>query len=242
MDNFSKYEDLLDKALGYYVKDEDYIHYFGRIPKSRAITFKYCLEYLNTLETQESIHIVELGTSRSFVDGRFAGCNSDNPMYWEPNNPSVWDWSAGKFTSIFSECTKQNILVHTVDIEDNHIQRCKLMTEHSKDKIRYYTMSSEHFLSSCNSKSIDLLYLDTGDVNPIEPTAQLHLREAKIIVEKDLLKDGGLILIDDVKNVASKTDAKEKSDLGKAKYSIPYFLNNGYEMVMDEYQVILKKK
>jgi len=102
-------------------------------------------------------------------------------------------------------------------------------------------MSSEHFLSNCSSKCIDLLYLDTGDVNPVEPTAQLHLREAKIIVERDLMRDGGLILIDDVKNVSSKIISKEASNLGKAKYSIPYFLENGYEILIDEYQVVLRK-
>jgi len=30
-------------------------------------------------------------------------------------------------------------------------------------------------------------------------------------------------------------------ELGKAKYSIPYFLDHGYEIMMDEYQVILRK-
>jgi hypothetical protein len=242
MENFSKYEDLLDKAMGYYCKDEDYVTYFGRVPKTRAETFKYCLEYLDKLETTDIINVVELGTSRSFVDGRFLGCNSDNLSFWEPNNPFVWDWSAGKFTHVFSECTRPNVLLHTIDIVPNHIERSKIMTEPFKHKIQYYAMPSEHFLSNCNSKAIDLLYLDTGDVNPVEPTAQLHLREAQIIVEKDLLKDGGLILIDDVRNLASKMDAKEESDFGKAKYSIPYFLEHGYEIIMDEYQVILKKK
>jgi hypothetical protein len=47
-------------------------------------------------------------------------------------------------------------------------------------------------MENYNGKCIDLLYLDTGDVNPVEP-------------------------------------------------SIPYFLENGYEIIMDEYQVILRK-
>lgn len=242
MENFSKYETLLENAMSYYCKDEDYVTYFGRIPKTRAVTFKYCLDYLNKLETTNLINVVELGTSRSFVDGRFLGCNSDSLSFWEPNNPSVWDWSAGKFTHIFSECTKPNVILHTVDIVPNHIERSKIMTEPLKDKIQYYTMPSEHFLSNCGAKCIDLLYLDTGDVNPVEPTAELHLREAQIIIEKDLLKDDGIILIDDVRNLGSRVDAGEKSGLGKAKYSIPYFLDNGYEIIMDEYQVILKKK
>jgi hypothetical protein len=237
---FEKYKFLLENALTYFCKDEDYIKYFGKIPKTRRDTFQYCLDFVNK-NKNEKIKIVELGTSRSFVDGRFPGCNSDNINYWQPNNPLVWDWSAGSFTRIFSECTNDNVILETVDLEYLHIQRCKIMTKDFSNKINYFIMPSEEYLTNCNSKSIDLLYLDTGDVNPVEPTALLHLREAKIIVEKDLIKDDGIILIDDVKNLASKTDAKEESNFGKAKYSIPYFLNNGYELIMDEYQVIIKK-
>ena len=85
------------------------------------------------------------------------------------------------------------------------------------------------FLIKC--KHYNLLYLDTGDMTPIEFTAQLHLREAKIIVERNILKDEGIILIDDVKSCVPKK-AGEISDYGKAKYSIPYFLENGYEALI----------
>ena len=144
---------------------------------------------------------------------------------------------AGCFTKIFSECIKdKNIVLNTVDIEQNHINRCKIMTNNNN----YHVSSSEDYLNNCKEKSIDLLYLDTGDMMPVEPTANLHLREAKIIVRNNILKDDGIILIDDVRNPAPKLSGEE-SDYGKAKYSIPYFLNNGYYIVMDEYQVILKK-
>ena len=108
-----------------------------------------------------------------------------------------------------------------------------------RTNIAYYVSSSEDFLEKVDKK-IDLLYLDTGDMTPIEYTAQLHLREAKIIVERNLLAKDGLILIDDVKNVLPRRFG-ETSNLGKAKYSIPYFVDHGYKIVMDEYQYILKK-
>lgn len=240
MEIFRGYEPLLDKALSYYCKDEDYIKYFGRIPKTRAYTFRHCLEYIHSLNRPACV--VELGTCRSFVDGRFPGCNSSDPSYWKPGNPEIWDWSAGHFTGVFSECTPDNTVVHTVDLEASHIQRCKIMTATQSKKITYYVCSSEEFINRCPPESIDLLYLDTGDVNPVEPTALLHLREAKLIVKNNILKDNGIILIDDVKNLASKMDAGEASDHGKAKYSIPFLLQNGYEIVLDEYQVVLKKK
>ena len=237
--NESKYLEFLKKAIGYYFKDDLYLKYFNEIPKTRDVTFKYCLDFLNNKKNNDK-NILELGTSRSFTDGRFEGCNKDDTKYWEPNNPDKWDWSAGCFTRFFSELTDDNTKIKTVDISKNHINRCKVMTEKYKNKITYVISSSEKILNQTPEKSIDLLYLDTGDMTPIEQTAQLHLREAKIVVERNILKDDGIILIDDVKSCVPKKFG-EKSNYGKAKYSIPYFLENGYEIVMGEYQFILKR-
>ena len=71
----------------------------------------------------------------------------------------------------------------------SHIARCKIMNQ-DRDNITYHVSSSEDFLKNLDKK-VDLLYLDTGDMTPIEDTAQLHLREAKIIVERDLLAEWG---------------------------------------------------
>ena len=235
MSNFlEKNKDYLDKAIDYYFSKEEQSKYFNSIPLSRYYTFKYCYENMS----KKTPVIVELGTSRSFVDGRFEGCNSDNIKYWEPNNPDKWDWSAGCFTKVFSNLYP-NSEFHTVDLMKSHINRSKLMNSDMKN-ITYHVSSSEDILNIFEKK-IDILYLDTGDMTPIEETAQLHLREAEIIVKKNIMAEGGIILIDDVKSVVPKQYG-EKSDLGKAKYSIPYFLINGYEIVMDEYQTILIKK
>lgn len=228
-------KDYLDKAIDYYFSPEEQIIYFKNQPKSRYHTFKYCYEYITN--TNLTPVIVELGTSRSFVDGRFEGCNSDDIKYWQPNNREKWDWSAGLFTKVFSNLFPSSDF-HTLDLMKSHIERCKIMNN-DMTNITYHVSSSEDFLNTFNKK-IDLLYLDTGDMTPIENTAQLQLREAKIIVEKNLLSEKGIILIDDVKSVIPKHYG-EISDLGKAKYSIPYFLQNGYKIVMNEYQTIIKK-
>ena len=102
-------------------------------------------------------------------------------------------------------------------------------------------MSSEDFLSSGEGQ-IDFLYMDTGDMHPIEPTAELHLREAQLIAGCDIMSKNGVILIDDVRNTTPKIVDNEESDYGKAKYSIPFLLRNGFDLVMDEYQVVLQKK
>ena len=232
-----KYKDLLENAIGYYFGDNISLKYFNRIPKSRYHTFKYCIEHIikNDLKV-----IVELGTSRSFVDGRFEGCNNDDIKYWKNDDSSYWDWSAGCFTKVFSKSFEdnKNVEIHTVDLIPNHINRCKYMNKDANN-IKYYVSSSEDFLQNYKGK-IDLLYLDTGDMTPIEPTAQLHLREAKIIIENDLLSENGIILIDDIRSCVPPSNG-ETMNLGKGYLSIPYFIENGFEIIMDEYQMILKK-
>lgn len=154
---------------------------------------------------------------------------------------SKWDWSAGLFTYVFGKHihnTSKKLV--TVDLAKSHLERCKRMTEPFKNNIEYVHMSSEEYLKKIPFK-IDLLYLDTGDMTPIEDTAQLQLREAQIIVARDLMKPGGLILIDDVRNICPKMHG-EKSDLGKAKYSIAYLVKNGFDVLIDEYQVLLRKR
>ena len=74
---------------------------FKTKPLSRYETFKRAFE---EFEKMNGNTIVELGTTRSFVHGGLAGCNSDDPQYWTPDNPERWDWGAGCFTRMVSEC------------------------------------------------------------------------------------------------------------------------------------------
>lgn len=203
-------------------------------PKSRHYTFQKAFEHF---ERYNGRVVVELGTSRSFVHGGLPGCCLDDTRFWEPQNPSHWDWGAGFFTRIACESLAHlKPVIYTIDIDGRAMRRCQIMTQDYAYLINYCVCSSEAFLMRCAPQSIDLLYMDTGNID--HDTAILHLREAKIIVEKNLLSPHGIILIDDVKNFIEG----DNSGLGKAKYSIPYFLEHGYEMVENEYQVILRKK
>lgn len=233
-----KYKGFMEESMFPYHSSDEYNKYFGRVPKFRYHTLKYCFDYF--FEKQFKT-IAELGTSRSFVDGKFPGCNEDEIKYWEPNNPSKWDWSAGCFTRVVAEII-QNIDINffTVDLDPRHIFRSKVMTEEFSN-VEYYSMSSEEFLQRGDGQ-LDFVYMDTGDMTPIENTAQLHLRESKLIVERNIVSDGGILLIDDVRSPVPKIVSNEKSDYGKAKYSIPYLQENGFEMVMDEYQVVMIKR
>jgi len=239
MDIEEIYNGFLKNGVLQYYSEDTFLKLYNYVPKQRDETFKYCLEYFNDYD---KINIVELGTSRSFVDGAFRGCLKTDIKYWEPTNYKKWDWSAGIFTKYFSDIlTNRNKSYHikTVDLSENAIEICKIMTKEHDKNISYIVDNSENVLNSCASQSIDFLYLDTGNMD--ENTAQLHLREAKIIVEKDVLKNDGLILIDDVRNPYMLLKNITNNKFGKSKYAIPYLLENGYQIVMDEYQVILKK-
>lgn len=233
-DYLTQRKDLLDKANSYYWSNEEVVTYFGRMPKSRYWSFRTACDHLKSLN--RPLTIVELGTSRSFVDGRFPGCNSDDKSYWEPDAPEKWDWSAGLFTHVFAKMFPDST-IHTVDLCPAHIRRCQYMNKDSTN-IQYHVASSENFLKSL-THPVDLIYLDTGDMTPIEPTAQLQLREARIVTQKNLIRPDGLVLIDDVRNLTPKRIG-ETSDYGKAKYSIPHFEACGYVNIFDEYQVVLK--
>ena len=211
---------------------------FSEKPLSRYETF---LKAFELFEQHNGKIVVELGTTHSFVDGRFEGCDKSDIKYWQPNNPAVWDWGAGCFTlmaarSLFHLHPK----IYTVDLNPAAIIRCKIMTIDYKDIILYHTESSERFLDQFpKDKKIDLLYLDTGYMNPIEPTAMLQLREAKKVIERNLLAPDGIILIDDVRN---QNVLQNKSGWGKSKYAIPYLREQGFEIIVDGYQVIMKRK
>lgn len=230
------YKDLLDSGT---YDGQDWSS-LPVLPKSRYATFKFAFEHLEQIGGNV---VVELGTSRSFNHGGLIGCNSDDISYWHPDQPETWDWGAGFFTRMAAiSLSHLNPDIHTIDIASSHIARARVMTQDFSHMITYHTESSVDFLRNCHFwNGIDLLYLDTGDMTPIEPTALLQLEEAKMIVHRNLIAPNGLILIDDVKNRTPKKFG-ELSDLGKSKYAIPYLLSHGFEIVMNEYQVILRRK
>lgn len=217
---------------------DDYCQYdygvFAKEHKSRAYTFKYLWDELSKIDNPV---IYELGTTRSFVHGGHDGCMKFDLKYWFPANPELYDWSAGSFTFVFAQLP--NVELHTVDINAKHIWVSKTMTEQF-GTVRYHIDKSENFLATIG-KPADAIYLDTGDLQPLEPTARMHEREAEIIVKLELVKVGGFILMDDARSPVAITQFGEKTRFGKDKYSIGVFLANGYDLVMDEYQIILKR-
>jgi hypothetical protein len=233
------YKDIMDENLS---SCYDFKSFFGRVPLFRYHTFKKAFELFKAIN---GATIVELGTIRSFVHGGIAGCNSDDPIYWNPKKCEDWDWGAGLFSLVAAEeFIDSGVSVYTVDISEAHINRSKVVTGHLSNKITYHVEDSVNFIKTFESryhKKIDLLYIDTGDMTPIEQTAQHQLKEAQAIVDSNIISIGGLVLIDDVRNPAPIILSAEESLLGKAKYSLPYLQKNNFVILCDEYQVLLRR-
>lgn len=191
------------------------------LPRSRHYTFKKAFEHF---ERTNGKIVVELGTTRSFTHGGLPGCLVNNRIHWTPDKPANWDWGAGSFTRMAAEALAHlNPEFHTLDLNANHIAIARVITENFPF-MHYHVCTSEDFLHSCDfPQGIDLLYMDTGDMN--EATAWLQLAEAKIVVERNLIADNGIILIDDVRNQSIKQH-NATSEYGKSKYALPYLLGS----------------
>jgi len=216
---------------------DDYCQYdyssFAKEHKSRAHTFKYIFD---NMREKENPIVIELGSMRSYTHGGMKSCMNPDTKYWEPDNPSIWDWSAGCGTRILAEIP--NVTLHTIDIIQRHIDIAKIIT---KDfNVQYHVQDSREFLRNFDGQC-DLIYEDCGDMSPLEPTARLQEENAKIIVERELIKIDGFILIDDTKNPVPIVQFGERSRYGKAKYSIGIYLANGFEIIYNEYQTVLKR-
>jgi len=231
MFNFKKRIQQKQKTEGKTIKKT--LEVYKPYLKERYETFLYAFQ---DFEKNTGKTIVELGTSRSFVSGGIEGCFSPKAKYWHPDKLELWDWGSGLFTKVCMEClTDLDIEFHSVDISKTALKISKVITSGYKNKIKYHLTSSEKFLGKFKKK-IDLLYMDAA--NNDEDGAQIHLREAKILLKRDLLTEKSVILIDDI-NLT-----KDQLALGlipKGKYSIPFFLDNGYKLMKNKYQVILKK-
>lgn len=223
--DLDKYKELLDQGTNEGLRDI-------RPELSRYQSFKYCIDYLKSIDNPT---ILELGTTRSFVDGKYEGCNSEDKKYWNKNDFNKWDFGGGCFTLIFGQLGYD---FTTLDLIPSHIERSKFMTDSLGIKCNHVVSDSCDFLKKTDKK-FDLIYVDTCDMMPIENAESVQLEECKIIVERDLLKPNGLILIDDVLNLTPKEHGHLDNKYGKSTNSLPYLLNNNFKIVFSGYQYIL---
>lgn len=201
-----------------------YLEFFGRRKNTFEKTYNLIRDNIHDTYT-----IVELGSSRSFVNGGNLGCMLTNIEYWKPDKPEIWDWGAGIFTKVFAENLKDtNCKIITIDPDISANFIVTTMCKEYNNVIIKQEYSTD-FIKSFSGK-IDFLYMDHMETS--EESALQHLEDIKIIINKDLMSENAIILIDDVGN---------DNTYGKGKYSIPFLLNNGYKILIHEYQVLMVK-
>lgn len=123
--------------------------------------------------------------------------------------------------------------VHVVDISEQNVEVSKTIVPPSQQVI-YHVGDSVEFLENFDGK-IDMLYLDSydycGDEENVRACHEHSLREAKAAIPK--MSSPSFVLIDDVFG--------EQYD-GKGKLSIPFLVENGFEVVHHlDNQVFLRK-
>jgi len=208
-----------------------YSNYFDRRTSTFLKSYELIKSNMEKMEDKNKVYnIVELGTSRSFVTGGVDGCMLPDKKYWHPNNPELWDWGAGIFTKVFAENLKDdNCNIYTVDPDSNAISIVTAMCQEYKN-VKICKTYSTNFLFDFDEK-IDFLYMDHMETS--EEAAFQHLNDIKLIIDKDIMSENGVILIDDIgHNIID----------GKGKYSIPFLQNNNYKITIHDYQVLMEKK
>ena len=210
---------------------------FDRRPLSRFHTFQRAFE----LFRQSGGHVVvELGTIRSFTHGGLPSCNTDDRSAWTPTSPRTGigapvasaAWRRKPRRSDAGDCHRRH--------RDRSSRALPLVTAPFAALFTYTVADSREFLRDYPG-SIDLLYLDTGDITPIDPTAELQLAEARILVERELVPIGGVLLIDDVQHPTPRA-CGDLSGLGKANTSLAFLLAHGFRLDMREFQYVLVRE
>jgi hypothetical protein len=181
------------------IMDERFYPYLGK----RENTFRMVFDYLNSLDKDKYL-IVETGTTRY-----------ENNITDDGSSTIMFDFYCN---------TEKNGLVYTVDISPS---ACELVRSQTSPKTIVCLNDSVKFLSTFpNPEDIDLLYLDSFDLdwdNP-HPSSLHHLKELTAVYSK--LKPGCLIVVDD-----------NHRGLGKGQYVVDFLNSVNDKIYFDEYQI-----
>ena len=160
----------------------------------------------------------------------------------------------GAFTLIFADFIKNYSggKLITIDISEKHMDNCKDFTKEFSDVIEYVVSDSVSYLKSLDKNtvnSIDLLFLDSYDLNLEEPLpSQIHhFRELLavydnlssnilIAVDDNLMPWSWIewLKVDDNQNIISKTIIESKDNiLGKGTLVNRFLLDQGWKRTND---------
>jgi len=219
--SFEMVKDKIDKCLTdlksnvltekSFVKDVFLKKYYNLLAH-RKDTFKKMFEYLESLKKEEYL-IVETGICRT--DNNFSGDGMSSLMFDEFIN-----YHNGRFITI--DINKENVNFAKTKLS----KKAEIINEDS-------VVALENISRSNKLVGVDLLYLDSFDVDWKNPhlSALHHLKE--MVSAKEMIKDHTLIVVDD-----------NRKNSGKGMYVSDYMSNLNKEKYFDEYQIgwIFKNK
>jgi hypothetical protein len=186
----------------------------------RASTIKTCFQILNGRGADVSV--LELGTSRSFRSGVIDTSNFISDY-------KAWDWGAGCFTAAIKILVPHCALT-SVDPNPQALAVARALLAGINADAQFHQLDSTTFLESAE-QGYDLIYMDHAESGGDDRCAILHRNDAATIVGRQLIKPGGLILIDDI-----------DTPFNKGMYSMPYLEANGFSRLSyNSYQALYRR-
>jgi predicted O-methyltransferase YrrM len=180
--------------------------------RKRRDTFLKVLELLASIKAKI---IIETGTSREGLEGAK---------------------SQGAASIVFGKWAQQNnAIMHSVDISDESVRvaQIEVNKQNLQDTVKLHLSDSLAFLEKF-IEPVDFLYLDSydysDDIKVQKKSQEHHLKEFKSIESR--LHMNSVVLIDDCGLPGG----------GKGKAVIAYMQSQGWEILMEEYQVLLLHK
>lgn len=175
--------------------------------EKRAESFRFMLEYLERL-SHRPVSIVETGCIRM------------------PD-----DWGAGQSTLIFDAWAGRNeSRFLSVDINPTNCEFARKQLVSSMSKVENSdSLVVLQRLATEAKQSIDLLYLDSYDVdwNDPSPSGLHHLKE--LCAVRSALRPGALVVVDDHRN--------EQGQLGKSLHVVDFMKSIGAKTAFEGYQI-----
>ena len=180
--------------------------------RKRRDTFLKALEILNAINAKI---IIETGTSREGLKGAK---------------------SQGAASIVFGKWAKENgAILHSVDISEESVRVAQLEVNEQSlaENVKLHLSDSVAFLTEFKD-SVDFLYLDSYDysenVDVQKKSQEHHLKEFRAI--ENQLHKNSIVLIDDC----------GLPEGGKGKTVIAYMQTQGWNILIEEYQVLLLHK
>lgn len=219
---------------------------------------------LEKLAAQDGpVTLIELGVARSFITEPPPGVDGADPAQWQPGQPAAWDWGAGCFTRVAVETLAgYDFEYHGVDPSAAALDVARTMLRplttapkearvraalaellddgvlawaghaETERRVHLHEQRAAAFLADFDGQA-DLIYMDHGECS--EETAAMHARDAQIIIERGLVKEGGIVLIDD------HAHDPEKHLVPKSRDSRRIFEAAGWMVVLEGRQLLLQR-